>query len=320
MTTLRITFIALLTAPLIAFAQSYPAKPIRVVVPFPPGGAFDTLVRPVAQKLTETIGQPVIVDNRPGAFAIIGADIVAKAAPDGYTILTNSNSYPATQFFVKKMPHDALKDFTPITAAVSISLALAVHPSLQLASVTELLEYEKKNPGKLFYGTAGVGTTQHLGGLLLTQLTSVKLVHAPYKGGGPALNDLLGGQIPMAFLTLSTLLPNVRSGKIRLLGVLEAKRSRLAPDVPTLGESGIPGYAIPETQFGFFGPAGLPRAIVMQLNAEFLKALHAPEVRARLESSDFDVIGSSPEEFAATIRKDTEVFRRIVNAAGIQPE
>jgi tripartite-type tricarboxylate transporter receptor subunit TctC len=312
--------VLLLGAPLAVLAQAYPAKPIRLVVPYAPGGASDTFARPVAQRLSETLGQQFIVDNRPGAGSIIGTDIVAKAAPDGYTLLITFSSHYLLPFFSKNVSFDTVKDFTPIGAAAVTPMVLVTHPSLPVGTLRELIDYGKKNPGKLSYAIAGTGSNQHLAGELLRIVGKFDLQVVPYKGGGPAVNDLIGGQVPMGILVLSTVSQHVKSGRLRAINVMEARRAKGAPDIPTVAESGLPEYLIPETWIGMLGPAGLPRAIVDRLHAELVKAVNVPDVRARLEGAGYEISTVGPDELTDSIGKSIDVFRRIVTAAGIKPE
>ena len=320
MSMLRIFMLALLVAPLVSYGQAYPSRPIKLVVPYLPGGGVDLVARIVAQKMSDSMGQPIIVENRPGAGGMLGSELVARAAPDGYTLLLGTNAtHVIGKFLSKNIPYDPEKDFTAITAGVEVPMALAVHPSVPALSGAELVDYARKNPGKVSFGSAGTGTPHQLAGELLKQVTGIDMVHVPYKGAGPAVQDLIGGQIPVAVVALATALPHARSGKIRVLGVVEPKRSRIAPNVPTVGES-VPGYAMPVPWFGFFGPAGLPEPIVRRLNAEILKAINAPDARAKLEAAGMPVLGTSPEEFADMIKHELEIFRKLITAAGIQPE
>ncbi len=320
MSRLRLLLLVALGAPLIVQAQAYPAKPIRLVVPYAPGGASDTFARPVAQKLSEALGQPVVVDNRPGAGSIIGTDIVAKAVPDGYTLLITFSSHYLLPFFSKSVSFDTVKDFTPIGAAAVTPMVLVTHPSLPVNSIRELIDYGKKNPGKLSYAIAGSGSNQHLAGELLRIVGKFDMQVVPYKGGGPAVNDLLGGQVPMGILVLSTVNQHVKSGRLRAISVMEARRAKGAPDVPTVAESGMPDYLVPETWIGILGPAGLPRAIVDRINAELVKAVNVPDIRAKLEGAGYEISTVGPDELADSIGKSIDVFRRVVTAAGIKPE
>jgi tripartite-type tricarboxylate transporter receptor subunit TctC len=324
MAKLKFLALALLAAPLLAplftWAQAYPAKPVRLIVPYPPGGSTDLLGRTVAAKMTESWGQQVIVDNRAGANGMVGSDLVAKAAPDGYTfVLGTGASHGLGLFLSKAVPYDPVKDFTPLCAAVEVPITLAVHPSLPVTNVRELVDYAKKNPGKLSFGSSGTGSPHHLSGELLKSVAGLDMVHVAYKGAGPSMADLLGGQIPMVFTTLSTAIPPHKAGKIRILAVVEAKRQPSMPEIPTVGES-VPGYVMPASWLGFFGPAGLPEAITRRLNAEIMKAIQSPEVKSRLEGAGMPVTGTSPEVFAKMVRDDIETFRRITQSAGIKPE
>jgi tripartite-type tricarboxylate transporter receptor subunit TctC len=303
-----------------ALAQGYPQKSITIVVPYGPGGSTDLLARSVAQRMSESMGQAVIVENRAGASGMIGSEVVARAAPDGYTLLVGTGAtHSIVQFTNKAVPYDPVKDFTPLTEAVEVPIVLAVHPSVPANNAKEFVEYVKKNPGKISFGSSGTGSPHHLAGELLKQMTGIDMVHVPYKGAGQAVQDLIGGQIPAIFTTLSTALPQMRGGKIKILGLVEAKRQPSVPEIPTMGES-LPGYAMPRSWLGFFGPAGLPAPIVKRLNAEMLKALHAPDIRAKLESAGMPVIGTSAEEFVTVVKDDLEMYRKITTAAGIKPE
>ncbi|MFM9884047.1 MAG: Bug family tripartite tricarboxylate transporter substrate binding protein [Burkholderiales bacterium] len=315
----HIVALVLVLAPLGAGAQSYPNRPLRLVVPYAPGGAVDAFARPMAQKLTEQLGQSVIVENRPGGNATIGADAIAKAAPDGYSIVLTSINHYIVPFFSKNVPYDPIKDFTPIIIVCNAPNILAVHPSVPVQTMKELIEYAKKNPGKLYYGTTGVGSTHHLAGLLLAQMANINIEHVPYKGGNPTMTDVLAGAIPMVIITASTIMPHARAGKLRPLGVIEGQRYGAAADLPTIGET-VPGFAVPDTWLGVLGPANLPPPLVGKLNEEIRKAINAPDVKARLEGLGFVVTGNTPAQFGTQLRSDTEVFRKIVTNASIRPE
>jgi tripartite-type tricarboxylate transporter receptor subunit TctC len=251
---------------------------------------------------------------------MIGSEVVARAAPDGYTLLVGTGAtHSIVQFTNKAVPYDPVRDFTPLTEAVEVPIVLAVHPSVPANNAKEFVEYVKKNPGKISFGSSGTGSPHHLAGELLKQMTGIDMVHVPYKGAGQAVQDLIGGQIPSIFTTLSTAIPQMRGGKIKILGLVEAKRQPSVPEIPTIGES-LPGYAMPRSWLGFFGPAGMPAPIVKRLNAEMLKALHAPDIRAKLEAAGMPVIGTSAEEFATVVKDDLEMYRKITTAAGIKPE
>jgi len=303
-----------------AFAQAWPSKPIRLVVPYPPGGSTDLLARTIGVKVGEALGQQIVVDNRAGAGGMLGSEIVARSAPDGYTILLGTGAtHGLTLLLSKSVPYDPVKDFTPITAAVEVPIILVVHPSIPGTTAKDLIDWAKKNPGKFSYGSSGTGSPHHLSGELLKQISGTDMVHVPYKGAAPAVQDLMGNQIPAVFTTLSTALPHIKGGKIRAIGFVEAKRQQSVPEIPTIGES-VPGYVMPASWLGFFGPAGLPEAILKRLNAEIVKAVQSPDVRAKLEAAGMPVVGTSAEEFARMVKDDIETFRRIVTAAGIKPE
>jgi tripartite-type tricarboxylate transporter receptor subunit TctC len=311
---------ALCAAPLVLFAQAWPVKPMRLIVPYPPGGSTDLLGRAVAAKVGEALGQQIVVDNRGGASGMLGAEMAARASPDGYTFLLGTGAtHGLTLFLSKTVPYDPVKDFTALTAAAEVPIVLVTHPSLPAASVKEFVEYGRRNPGKLSFGSSGTGSPHHLSGELLKSLTGLDMQHVPYKGAGPAVQDLLGGQIPALFTTLSTALPHIRSGKLRALGMVEAKRQPSAPDIPTIGEQ-ITGYAMPASWLGFFAPAGLPADITRRMSGEIVKAVQSPDVRAKLEAAGMPVVGTTAEEFAKIVRDDIETYRRIVTAAGIRPE
>ncbi len=303
-----------------AQAQTYPDRPIKLVVPYAPGGSTDLLGRTVAVKMGESMGQTIIVENRGGGGGMIGSELVARAAPDGYTFMVGTGAtHGIVKFTSKALNYDPVKDFTALTEAVEVPIVLAVHTSVPANSAMEFVEYVKKNPGKIAFGSSGTGSPHHLAGELLKQITGIDMVHVPYKGAGPSMQDLVGGQIPSVFTTLSTAIPQMRSGKIKVLGLVESRRQPSVPNIPTIGES-VPGYAMPRSWLGFFGPAGLPAPIVKRLNAELVKALHAPDTRARLEAAGMPVNGTSAEEFATVVRDDIEMYRKIATAARIERE
>ncbi|HEY8250854.1 MAG TPA: tripartite tricarboxylate transporter substrate binding protein [Burkholderiales bacterium] len=309
-----------LCAPAFASAQAFPSKPIRMIVPYAPGGATDVLARPIAQRLSEQVGQPVVVENRPGANATIGADHVAKSPPDGYTFFLGSIVHYMVPFFSKNVPYDPVKDFTPLALVAVVPNILAVNPSLPIHSVKDLIDYAKKSGVKMHYGTTGTGSTHHLGGIFLAQTAGIPLEHVPYKGGNPAIQDVLSGSIPLVILTATTVMPQVKNGKLRALGLIENRRFDVVPGVPTIGES-LPGYAVPDTWFGVLGPAGMPRPIVERLNSELRKAVQAPDVRQRIENIGMVPTGTAGiDEIAANIASEVDTIRKIVTAADIKPE
>jgi tripartite-type tricarboxylate transporter receptor subunit TctC len=305
-----------------AFSQAYPAKSIRLVVPFAPGGAIDLVARLVAEKIRGPLGQPVVIENRAGANGIVGSEMVARSAPDGYTILLgNSATHISNAFLVKNLSYDPVKDFTPITAATDPIAAFVVNPSVPANSVRELVEYARRNPDKLAYASNGVGSAPHLNTELLIALTGVQMLHVPYKGGGPqTLPALIAGEVQVGFLPLGAVEAYIRSGKVRLLAIKKrGARYSGMPDIPTLTEA-LPGYADLGTWNGFFGPAGLPHPIVGRLNAEMVKGLNAADVQATANKAGLTVIANTPEQFLALIKEDLEVFGKAIRAAGLKPE
>jgi tripartite-type tricarboxylate transporter receptor subunit TctC len=326
MTSLRIVAAALcglglLTTGYAASAQPWPAaKPITMVVPFPPGPALDLVARLVGAKLHDALGQTVVVDNRTGANGTIGSNAVAKAAPDGYTLLAGtSGTHVTAVHLMKSLPYDPVKDFTPIMAAVEPATCLAVSSSLPVHSVQELIAYAKAHPGKLSYGSSGVGSVFHMMGELFNQTAGVNIAHVPYRGVAPAMQDVIGGHIPMVFISVSNAMAGVKQGNVKILAVLEPQRYPKLPQVPSMSEI-VPAFRKPSSWFGFFGPAKMPPEIVTRLNAEMRKAITAPDVRAKLETSDFAVIGDKPEEFAALLKDGIERYGKIIKAAGIPPQ
>lgn len=307
-------------APVAVRAQAWPARPVRIVVPFPAGSALDLLARMVAPRMQEAYGQPVVVENRVGANGMIATEMVAHSAPDGYTIQIGTSGTHVTAIFLNKnVPYDPVKDFTPITAAVEPATCVVVNPSLAVGSIRELIDYAKRNPGKLSYGSSGVGSVFHLAGELFNQTARVELVHVPYKGVAPAMTDVVAGQILVNFTSVADAMSNIKAGKVRVLAVLESKRYPGLPEVPTVTET-LPGFQKPATWFGFLGPAGLPQPILARLNGEIVKAVTASDARAKLEGMGMNVIADTPEQFAALIKSGIEQYGRIVKSAGIQPE
>jgi tripartite-type tricarboxylate transporter receptor subunit TctC len=303
-----------------AWGQStYPAKPIRMISPFPPGAVVDTLCRTLALPLGELLGQPVVVENRTGAGGNIGMDVVAKAPADGYTIGMGSiGTHGINPSVYAKMPFDPVRDFAPITFVASNINVLVVHPSVPAQNVQQLIAYARSNPGKLSFGSAGIGTSQHLAGELFKQFTGVEMAHVPYKGAGPAVSDLIGGQIPLMFVDISASLGHIRSGKLRALGVTTRERTPLL-DVPTVIEQGVPDFDV-NAWFGLFAPARTPREIIVRLHAESEKALRLPATRERLQSMGLSPTPNTPEEFAQFIQNELERWARVVKAANLRAE
>ena len=304
-----------------AVAQSaYPSKPLRLVSPFPPGGVVDTVSRVVAQKLSESLGQPVVVENKVGAGGNIAAEFVSKAPPDGYTLLMGSIATHAINLSLySRMPYDAERDFLPVSLAATNTNLVVVNPSFPAGSIAELIVYAKANPGKLNYGTAGAGTAQHLAGELFKTTAGIDMVHVPYKGAAPAINDLLAGQIPLMFVDISISLPHVRAGRLRALAVTAGKRIPQLPEVPTVADSGLPGFEV-NAWFGVFVPAGTPREIVNRLNADMVRGLAAPEVRERLVALGVEPVTNTPEQFAAFVKSEITKWGRIVRISGAKAD
>jgi tripartite-type tricarboxylate transporter receptor subunit TctC len=304
-----------------AFAQTWPtAKPITIIAPVPPGPSIDMIARLVASKLSESLGQTVIVENRSGANGAIGSSAVARAAPDGYTLLAATPaSHVTAVHLTKNLPYDPVKDFTPIMAAVEPVTALVVNADLPVNSVQELIAYAKANPGKLSYGSSGVGSVFHLTGELFNRTAGVNITHVPYRGVTAPMQDVAAGHIQMMHISLSSARGALESKKAKVLAILEPKRYAKLPEVPSMSEI-IPAFRKPSTWFGFFGPAKLPREIVTRLNAEMHKAINAPDSRAKLEQSELAIIAGSPEDFAALQRTGIEQFGAIIKAAGLKPQ
>ena len=300
-----------------AFAQAYPNKPITLVVPFPPGGTTDVLARTVAQKLSESWGQPVVVDNKPGAGATIGASQVAKANPDGYTLLMGAVHHTIATSIYSSLPYDFQKDLAPVTIVALVPNILAVNPGIPAKTVSELTAYGKANPGKLSYGSNGQGTAQHLMGEQFQIMTGVPMLHVPYKGSGPLTTDLLAGQVSMSFDTITPVLPHIKAGKLRPIAVTTARRSAALPDVPTLAESGLAGFD-QGTWFGILAPARTPREIVAKLNAEIVRILNQPDVEKRFADIGAEKVANTPEQMAAQIKSDTEKYAGLAKQAKVK--
>jgi len=298
---------------------AYPAKPIRLISPFPPGAVVDTLCRTLAVPLAELLGQPVVVENRAGAGGNIGMDLVAKAPADGYTIGMGSiGTHGINPSAYAKMPFDSVRDFAPITFVASNINVLVVHPAVPAHNVQELIAYARANPGRLSYASAGIGTSQHFAGELFKQIAGVQMTHIPYKGGGPAVSDLVGGQVPLMFIDISASLGHIRSGKLRALGVTTRTRTPLL-EVPTLIEQGIADFDV-NAWFGLFAPAGTPREIIMRLHADSARALTLPATRERLEGAGLKPAPNTPEEFAQFIRSELDRWAKVAKAANLRPE
>jgi len=311
---------ALLLLALHAFGQAYPTRPIRYIVPFPPGGGQDLVARALAPRLTEAMGQPVLVDNRPGAGTALGTEIAARSLPDGYTILMGSNtSHAINPHLYAKLAYDPIKDFIAITQVASLPNLLVVHPALPIRSVKELAALGKSRPAQLNYGSSGNGTPAQLAGVMFSKAAGITMVHIPYRGSGPALTALLSGETQLMFGTITSSLPFVKGGRLRALAVTGAKRSQAAPELPTIAESGYPGFeAI--TWYGLFVPAGTPQAVVARLNSEAVKQLHAAEFHKWLVDQGAEPVGNSPEQFAAFVKSELQKYGPIIKDSGMQPE
>ncbi len=303
-----------------AHAQPYPSKSIRYVVPYAPGGSTDIVARVLALKLSEALGQQVVVDNRPGAGGSIGADIVAKSPPDGYTMVTAVTGIMAiNQFLYKKLPFDPEKDFAPVTQVGSLPLILVVHPSLPAKNVREFISFAKAKPGQLNYGSSGVGTATHMTTELFKTMAGVDLVHIPYKGSGQVMGDVIGGQLALIFDQIVSSLPHVQGGKLRMLGITSAKRFPSLPDLPTIAESGVPGYES-ISWAGVAVPAGTPKEIVARLHAEIVKVLAMPDIRERFLRDGIETVGSTPEQFAEHIRRERIKWAKVVKDSGAKAD
>ncbi len=302
-----------------AVAQTYPAKPVRVVVPWPPGGSNDVVGRLVMQKLTEAMGQQFIIDNRAGAAGSIGAETVAKAPGDGYTLMVHSTTHVGNAHLYKKLPYDTLRDFTGVGLLSGQPGALTVHPSLPVKSVKEFIALAKSRPGQVLYSSSGNGSAPHLSMALFTSMAGIDLVHVPYKGGAPQVTALVAGEAQASLATISTVVHQVRAGKLRALGVSSAKPSPALPGVPTIGQSGVPGYEM-QPWIAVFAPAGTPRAIVERLNAEINKALAAKDIQDKLGSQALDPWPSTPDEMNRRIRVDYEKYGKLIKLTGAKIE
>ena len=306
--------------PLQLFAQAYPSRPIRIVVPVATGGVADYYSRVIGAKLHESWGQPVIVENRAGGGGNIGSDIVAKSPPDGYTMVMGFvGSHAVNPFLIKNMPYDPQRDFVPIALAIEAEGMLAVHPSVAINTVAELIAMAKAQPGKLSYASGGIGTASHLAGELFKSMTGTDIVHIPYKGNAPAVADLIGGQTHLTFATRPTVVQHVRAGKLRGVAVIGSTRSAAAPQLPTIAESGVPGFAV-NNWIGLFAPAGTPADIVRKVNAEVMRIMRLPEVAKRMEVEGERFTPNSPEEFAAFVRAEVVKWAKVVKDAGLKPE
>jgi len=308
--------LAFFVTPLAVLAQAYPAKVVRLVVPYPPGSSGPDLVsRLIAGKMSELIGQPMVVENRPGATGIIGSELVARSAPDGYTLAFGTPSSHVLSALTKKAPYDPVKDFTPIVTLSDSVFCLVVHPSVPVSSVKELIDHARRNPGKLAYGSNGMGGTFHLATEMLRLAVGgdLDMVHVPYKGTSQVMADLGSGRIQMAFTSVTGAVPIAKSGKLKILAVLDENRFAGLPDVPSILDM-VPNYEKPAGWFIIFGPAGLPQSIVTKLNAEMIRALNAPEVRTKMEQSGLNVVGNTPQQSAALLQRTLDSYTKVMKA------
>ena len=314
-----IILVAILALPGIAMAQAFPSKPVRIVVAFAPGGIADFAARSFSTRLSDALAVPVVIENRAGAGGITGAEVVARAAPDGHTLLVTSISHTINPSVRKSLPFDAVRDFTPVTLIMDAPNFLVVHPSLPVKSVKELVALARARPGQISYASSGTGTSTHLSGELFKVLSRVDLVHVPYKGGGPAVIDLAGGHVQMMFSTLPSVLGQVRAGKLRGLAVTGARRFPAAQEYPTMIEAGVPGYEVSGWS-GMFAPAGTPRDAVARVAGEVGKILRSPEVKERFFTQGGEPVGNSPDEFAAFVSAEIAKWKKVVEATGIQAD
>jgi tripartite-type tricarboxylate transporter receptor subunit TctC len=310
--------VSLMCLPAAAHSQAFPSKPIRLVVPFQAGGGNDLLARIISQKFLEKWGQPVIVDNRPGAGGNLGADFVAKAAPDGYTILLGTNTLTMNPFIFAKMPFDTQKDLAPVAMLATTPFYVVVNNNLPVKNIPELIAYAKANPGKLSYATPGIGTPHHLGTELFKSMTGTYMVHIPYKGSIPALTDVIGGQVQVMWATVNVALPMVTSGKVRGLALAEPKRTQSLKDVPVIAET-VPGYEV-SAWYGIFAPPGTSPAIVQQMSAELQHIFQQPDVQARLLPLGYEISTANAEQLRATVAGDLDKWGKLVKTVGIKPE
>ena len=300
-----------------AQAQDYPNRPMRLVVPFSPGGSSDGISRLLAQKVGAALGQPMVVENKPGAGGSLGTDLVAKSKPDGYTLLLVATSTAINQTLRADLPYDAMRDLEPVIHLVNLSGVLVVHPDVPARTVRELIDLSHAKPGTLNYASAGNGTTLHLAGEMFRSLAKADITHVPYKGSGPALTDLIGGRVQMMFANMPGTIQHVRAGRVRVIAVTDEKRSSVLPDVPTIAEAGVPGYRA-TGWFGIMAPAGTPRHIVERLNAEFDKALRTPELVEFMRNEGAELAGGSPQDFRSHLRAEVERWGSAIKSAGLK--
>ncbi len=302
-----------------AWAQSFPTKPIRIIVPFPAGGTTDIFARIISQKLSENLKQQVLVDNRGGASGMIGTELLVKSPPDGYTLMITATHHVINPSLYKKMAFDILKDLVNITLVATSPNVLVAHHSFAPNSIKELIALAKAKPGQLNFASTGIGGANHLSGELFKSMAGIDIVHIPYKGAAPAMNDLLAGHVSLMFDTIGIELPYVRAGKLKALGVTTAKRTALAPDIPTIAESGVPGYEA-SSWFGMYGPAGMPKEILTRINTEVAKVLHAPDIQKRFHDYGAEAIGNPPDQFAVFVKSEMAKWAKVVKDCNVHIE
>ena len=318
----RVTLLGLLGTALstMCAAQNYPTKAVRLIVPFPPGGSTDLMGRVLGAKLGETFNQQVVIENRPGASGMIGNELVARATPDGYMLTMGTiGAMSVNQSLFKSVPYDSTRDFAPVTLTGNVENLLVVHPSVPVHSVKDLIAVAASKPGLLIFASSGTGNAPHLAGELFNQLAKVKMVHLPYKGGGPAMIDLMSGQVSLSFASMPSSLPFAKSGKLRAIAVGGAKRSPAAPEIPTVAENGLPGFDVTDWQ-GLLAPAKTPAAIIDRLNRETVRILNERDVKERLATAGLQVVTNTPAQFADFIRAEVEKWGKVIRAAGLKPE
>ena len=298
-------------------AQTYPVRPVRMIVPFSPGGATDVPARILAQRLSEAFGHQIVIDNRPGAGGVLGADAVAKAPPDGYTLLLTATTHVISASLYKKLPYDAIRDFAPVMLIGSGPNVLTVHPSLPAKNVRELISLAKARPGKIDYASSGNGSAQHLFGALFMSLADIRMMHIPYKGSAPATTDLIAGQVSVGFPGIALVLPHTKAGRLRALAVTSAERSKAMPDVPSIAEAGVPGYAA-TLWLGLLAPKGTPPEIVQKLYDEIAKVLRQPEVESAYLATGTDVTISNPEQFGRFVKAEYDKWAKVIKAVDAQ--
>ena len=312
-------FAAVLLAAQVASAQSYPVRPVRLIVPFPPGGNTDIIARIVVPKMIENLGQQIVIDTRGGAGSVIGTELAARAPADGYVLLMVSAAHTINPAMAKKLPYDAVKDFTPISIVADVPTVFVCHPSLPVKTVKEFLALAKKHPGELHYSTAGRGTVGHLAGELLSSIAKINIVHVPYKGSGPSVIDLMAGHVQLQFASMPAVINFARAGKLRMIAQAGAKRSPAAADTPTMVESGVLGFVI-SSGFSVYGPANLPRPIVDRVHGSIKAALSIADIRNQLSGQGADPVGSTPEELDKFNRAEIEKWIKVARGAGIEPQ